>query len=78
MLTMETFSPENREKRIGDSLYRICRESEHPFKWYIAEHINTPDTWSQARGCFRDSLEDVIKEFNSISEEKELVGRIRR
>jgi len=78
MLTLETFSPDNRDRQIGDSHYRICKEYEAPFKWYISEHRNTGDEWAQGRGCFRGSLEDVIKEFNSLSREREIIDRKRR
>ena len=36
-ITLENFSQHNRDRKIGNSLYRICRGKDDSGKWYIHE-----------------------------------------
>ena len=77
MISLETFSEENRDRDIGHSRYRICRQQQHPYNWYIHEMWNEyPDGnwWAIGNGFFTDSLQKVIDSINSLSREKEVAG----
>ncbi len=69
MLTVESFNENNREKKIGNSLYRIC-QCQDTGKWYISELYNGKNVFSKSRYFYSDSLRDVIDKFNSISKER--------
>lgn len=81
MLTIETFSPENRDKQIGYSQYRISAdepgEKDDPHNWYISEHYNNPETgeWAQARTRKTTSLKEAIDWLNGISKEREIIDK---
>lgn len=72
MLTKETFSEVNRDKIIGNSLYRICRD-DNTKKWYIYEHYNDKEGWAIHRAYYNSSLEETIHILNGIKEEREVV-----
>jgi hypothetical protein len=78
IITLENFGPNNRTKRIGNSMYRICRENDNFGKWYIHETYNDGCEWTGANGFSSDDLISVIDAFNAISTEKELVNAKRR
>lgn len=42
-ITLENFGPNNKDRRIGNSLYWICMD-EATKKWYIKEWYNTINT----------------------------------
>jgi hypothetical protein len=71
-MTINEFAPHNRDKRIGNSLYRICQNSETK-KWYILEMYSDKNSWVDYKAHFKDSLIEVIDIFNKISKEKEIV-----
>lgn len=75
-IKMEDFGPDNRDRKIGDSLYRICR-NERTKKWYIHEGYNNLDSgeWAIANDFYEDDLEKVIARVNSFTKEKEVIGR---
>jgi hypothetical protein len=76
ILTIENFGPDNRTKQIGNSQYRIAAdETRKPTVWYICEGYNNLETgeWVRARGFFTTDLQTVIKAFNRISREREIV-----
>ena len=75
MLTIKEFSPVNRDKKIGNSLYRIC-QSDKSGKWYIHEtyNYNNGSTWASSNAYYDDDLQVVIDKFNSITKEKEIVS----
>lgn len=73
-LTIEEFSPTNRDKKIGNSLYRISREYEDHGKWYIHETYNDKHTWVGNNAFYNDSLQFVIDKLNSLTKEKEVVS----
>lgn len=72
MLTIKTFSATNRSKKIGNSLYKICRKN-NTEKWYIYEIYSNMDTWIGYQAHYNSSLEDTINTFNSITDEKEII-----
>lgn len=74
MLTIQEFSPHNRSKIIGNSLYRICREQDNSGKWYIHETYNNIKTWVGNNDCYDNDLQKVIDIFNNITKEKEIVS----
>ena len=82
-LTLETFSPDNRTKHIGHSMYRIAtddyQEPPRQTVWYISETYNNLDSgeWSHGRNCFSTDLQKVIDVFNEITEEREIIRRKR-
>lgn len=73
MITLENFSEHNRDKIIGNSLYRICRDNKTK-KWYIHETYNNKHTWVGNNEYHNDSLEFVIDKLNKINKEKEIVS----
>ena len=81
MLTVQTFSPENRDKQIGHSQYRISadepRGKNAPHKWYISERYNNQETgeWVWTRTRTTTSLKEVIEWFNGISKEREIIDK---
>lgn len=76
MITVENFSPTNREKVIGDSLYRIC-QFDYVGTWYIFElYTTTGGAFARAQSDARHDLEGVIDAFNSITTERALTGRL--
>lgn len=72
MIKNEHFSEINRDKVIGNSLYRICRD-DNTKKWYIYEHYNDKEGWAINRAYYNSSLEDTIHIWNGIKEEREIV-----
>ena len=74
MITVENFSPTNREKVIGDSLYRIC-QFDYFGTWYIFEvYTTTGGAFATARSYARHDPKEVIDAFNSITTERALTG----
>lgn len=74
MITLDNFSTHNRDKKIGNSLYRICREKDNFGKWYIHETYNDGNEWSGNNAYYNDNLQLVIDKFNSITNEKEVIS----
>lgn len=70
-LTVETFGPRNRRKKIGHSAYTICREHENGSRWYIHEAYNNTETGDLRlrTGHYCEKLEEVIERFNGINRE---------
>jgi quinol monooxygenase YgiN len=74
MITLENFGPFNRDKKIGNSLYRICRVHDDLGAWYIHETYNDGSTWAANNACHSDDLQTVINKLNSITKEREVVS----
>lgn len=74
MITVENFSSTNRDKKIGNSLYRICRVNNDSGKWYIHETFNNGSEWAGYNAYHNDDLQTVIDKFNSIANEKEIIS----
>lgn len=77
MITLENFSAENRDRHIGNSLYRICNTDTRngSGKWYIHEFYNDGSTWSSASDDFvSDNLRLVIERINGFTKEMEIVS----
>ena len=72
-ITLENFSEHNRDRHIGNSLYRICR-NEYGM-WYILEAYNDGKEWARAKDYYNKELSFVIDKINSFSKEKEIVNR---
>lgn len=73
-LTIENFGPNNRDKRVGKSLYRICRQYDDSGKWYISESYNDQNEWSRYRAYFSEDLRYVVDKINSFNKEKEIIN----
>lgn len=68
-LTIETLTPENRDKCIGKSLYRIVRNYDKPpYMWGIFESYNNWETAGYA--CWSTDLTAVLKVFNAFNDEQ--------
>lgn len=68
-LTVETLTPENRDKKIGRSLYRIIRNYDKPpYRWGILEIYNNWET--NLAACWSTDLAAVLEIFNAINEER--------
>ncbi len=76
MITLDNFSPDNRDRHIGNSLYRICNTETRPEKgkWYIHECFNDGVEWSRANYFYSDDLQTVIDIINGFTKEKEIVS----
>lgn len=70
-ITPAAFSAENRDRRIGNSQYRVCQNEKGP--WYIHECYNDLETWSRRRGCFSYDLIKVLDKLNSFTKEREII-----
>lgn len=73
MLTLENFDIHNRDRKIGNSLYRICR-NEDSNKWYIHETFNDGSEWVCNNDYYHDDLRVVIDIINGFTKEKEVVS----
>jgi quinol monooxygenase YgiN len=76
LITLENFSQTNRTRRIGNSIYRICRAKDDRGKWYIVERFNDGSEWGGSRALYCDTLQQAIEKLNSFTEEKELIRRL--
>lgn len=74
MITLENFSEYNRDRKIGNSQYRICNTDRDKGKWYIHENFNDGDEWCRANYFYTDSLQAVIDKLNSFTKEKEVIS----
>lgn len=76
MLTLENFSPMNRTKTIGNSMYRISNTEpiNGTGKWYIHETYNNGVDWSGFNAHHNNDLQTVIDIFNGITKEKEIIS----
>lgn len=74
-ITIENFSANNRDRKIGNSLYRICNIDgvNGKGKWYIHEIYNDGKEWAHSNNFYSDSLEEVINKINSFTKEKEVI-----
>ncbi len=75
-ITLENFSADNRDRHIGNSLYRICNTDARngTGKWFIHECFNDGQEFSGAHYFYNDDLQTVIDIINSFSKEKEIVS----
>lgn len=74
MITLENFGPHNRDRNIGHSQYRICRERDDSGKWYIHESFNDGQTWAGNNAYYSDDLQFVIDRLNGLTKEKEIIS----
>lgn len=75
-ITLENFSSDNRDRHIGNSLYRICNTNAKTGKgkWYIHEGFNDGTEWCRANYFCNDDLQTVIDKINSFTKEKEVIS----
>lgn len=71
-ISIYNFFKYNRDRIIGNSLYRICRNTAG--KWYILEIYNSEDAFSVGKGYFTDDLQSIIDRLNSFSKEREIIS----
>lgn len=74
IITLQNFDSHNRDRWIGNSLYRICRENDDSGKWYIYECYTDGSQCIDYKGYYYDDLKDVIDKLNSFTKEKEVVS----
>lgn len=72
IITMENFGQYNRDRKIGNSTYRICRNGAG--NWYIHEMYNDGTDWAIANGFTNKDLSVVIGTVNSFTKEREVVS----
>lgn len=75
MITLENFSEQNRDRRIGNSLYRICK-AESGGKWYIHEEYADETGWSSGDFFYSHDLNYVIDKINSFSRERGVLSHV--
>lgn len=74
-ITMENFGEYNRDRKIGNSLYRICNtKTVGKGKWYILEVYNDGTEWATNKAFYCDKLQEVIDKINSFTKEKEIIS----
>lgn len=71
-ITLENFGEHNRDRRIGNSTYRICRNDAG--NWYIHEMYNNGTDWAVSNGFTNKELSVVINIINSFTKEREIVS----
>lgn len=72
VITLETFSENNRDRVIGNSLYRIIPNPKRR-KWQVFEIYSNNSSYAQAYSDETfDELKEVIDYLNSLSKEREL------
>lgn len=71
-ITMENFGENNRDRKIGNSTYRICRNDVG--NWYIHEMYNDGTEWAIANGFTNKDLSAVIDTINGFTKEREVVS----
>ena len=74
MITLQNFSANNRDRKIGNSLYRICRENDDKGKWYIHEIYHDAREWVGNNAHYSNELKEVIEQLKSFTKEKEVVS----
>ena len=74
MSTLENFSELNRNKQIGNSNYRICKEDGISEAWYIYESYDNGVEWEEHSACYHHSFEKVAGTFGRIDKEKVIVS----
>lgn len=72
-ITLENFGPNNRERIIGNSMYRICRAEDDSGNWYIFELYNYETSFAMAKAYFSDDLAATINRLNSFKREMEII-----
>ena len=75
-ISLENFNEYNRDRKIGNSLYRICNTDSlnGKGKWYIHETYNDGSEWTCNNAYNTESLEKIIDKLNSFTREKEVVA----
>ena len=75
-IILENFNEYNRDRKIGNSLYRICNTDgiNCKGKWYIHEAYNDGSEWVRSNSYYSDSLKETIDRINSFTAEKEVVA----
>lgn len=75
-ITMENFSEWNRDRIIGHSQYRICRNKDG--YWYIQESFNNVydggNEWCVSNNFYTKELKELIEKINSFTKEKEVIS----
>ena len=69
-ITLDNFNPDNRERTIGNSHYKICRKENG--MWYIHETYNDGASLAMSNGFYNTDLNEVISRLNSFTREGEV------
>lgn len=73
-ITLKNFSATNRDRHIGNSMYRICRENDDSGQWYIHETFGDGIGFTGNNAYYSNSLQIVIDKLNSFTKEREIVS----
>lgn len=71
-ITLKTFGRRNRTRKIGNSLYRICRRGNG--KWYIHEVYKNGKERATANDSNVAGLKEALDKINSFTSEQELTS----
>lgn len=75
-ITLENFSPNNREKTVGNSLYRVCIDSSTK-KWYLFEFYSDGVNFAYAKGFFTYDLGKLLELLDGFTREREVLEHCR-
>lgn len=73
-ITLENFGPNNRERQIGNSLYRVCIDSRTK-QWYLFEIYNDGFGFTYAKSFYTYDLGKLLEALDGFSGEREVIGQ---
>lgn len=71
-ITLENFGPDNRERRIGHSLYRVCIDSQTK-QWYLFEIYHDGSSFAYAKSFYTYDLGKLLETLNNFSGERAVI-----
>jgi|InofroStandDraft_1065614.scaffolds.fasta_scaffold28285_2 hypothetical protein len=71
-ITLENFGPDNRERQIGNSLYRVCIDSQTK-QWYLLENYNDGFGFAYAKSFYTYDLGKLLETLDGFSGEQEVI-----
>lgn len=71
-ITLENFGSNNRERQIGNSLYRVCIDSQTK-QWYLFEIYHDGSSFACAKSFYTYDLGELLKTLDSFSGEREVI-----
>lgn len=71
-ITLENFGSGNRERQIGNSLYRVCIDSRTK-QWYLFEIYSDESGFAYAKSFHTYDLGKLLEILDSFSREREVI-----
>lgn len=71
-ITLENFGLDNRERQIGNSLYRVCIDSQTK-QWYLFEIYNDGSRFAYAKSFYTYDLGKLLEILDGFSGEREVI-----